>query len=82
MNQQQQQPQLNIDLKNTQKVETPDGNFVVAEGLILRKASKFALGTSEDALIPIPVFYDVKTGKILKDTLPKELVDEYDTVEE
>jgi len=79
---QQQQPQLNIDLKNTQKVETPDGNFVVAEGLILRKASKFALGTSEDALIPIPVFYDVKTGKILKDTLPKELVDEYDTVEE
>jgi hypothetical protein len=79
---QQQQPQLNIDLKNTQKVETPDGNFVVAEGLILRKASKFALGTSEDALIPIPVFYDVKTGKILKDTLPKELVDEYDTIEE
>jgi hypothetical protein len=79
---QQQQPQLNIDLKNTQKVETPDGNYVVAEGLILRKASKFALGTSEDALIPIPVFYDVKTGKILKDTLPKELVDEYDTIEE
>jgi hypothetical protein len=79
---QQQQPQLNIDLKNTQKVETPDGNFVVAEGLILRKASKFALGTSEDALIPIPVFYDVKTGRILKDTLPKELVDEYDTIEE
>jgi hypothetical protein len=79
---QQQQPQLNIDLKNTQKVETPDGNFVVAEGLILRKASKFALGTSEDALIPIPVFYDVKTGKILKDTLPKELVDEYNTIEE
>ena len=79
---QQQQPQLNIDLKNTQKVETPDGNFVVAEGLILRKVSKFALGTSEDALIPIPVFYDVKTGKILKDTLPKELVDEYDTIEE
>jgi len=78
---QQQQPQLNIDLKNTQKVETPDGNYVVAEGLILRKASKFALGTSEDALIPIPVFYDVKTGKILKDTLPKELVDEYDTIE-
>lgn len=77
---QQQPPQLNIDLKNTQKVETPDGNYVVAEGLILRKASKFALGTSEDGLVPIPVFYDVKTGAILKETLPKDLQDEYDTV--
>ncbi len=46
------------DLKNTEKVETPDGNYVVAEGLILRKASRFAVGTAQDALIPIPVFYD------------------------
>ena len=76
----QQPPQLNIDIKNTQKVETPDGNYVVAEGLILRKASKFMTGTAEDALIPIPVFYDVKTGRILTDTLPKELQDDYDTI--
>jgi hypothetical protein len=26
------------------------------------------------------VFYDVKTGAILKETLPKELQDEYDTI--
>ena len=71
---------LNIDLKNTEKVETPDGNYVVSEGLILRKASRFAVGTAQDALIPIPVFYDVKTGAILKETLPKELQDEYDTI--
>jgi hypothetical protein len=76
----QQTPKLNIDLKNTEKVETPDGNYVVAEGLILRKASRFAVGTTQDALIPIPVFYDVKTGAILKETLPKELQDEYDTI--
>ena len=76
----QQPPKLNIDLKNTEKVETPDGNYVVAEGLILRKASRFAVGTAQDALIPIPVFYDVKTGAILKETLPKELQDEYDTI--
>jgi hypothetical protein len=31
----QQPPKLNIDLKNTEKVETPDGNYVVAEGIIL-----------------------------------------------
>ena len=76
----QQTPKLNIDLKNTEKVETPDGNYVVAEGIILRKASRFAVGTDKDALIPIPVFYDVKTGAILKETLPKELQDEYDTI--
>jgi hypothetical protein len=46
----------------------------------LRKASRFAVGTAQDALIPIPVFYDVKTGAILKETLPKELQDEYDTI--
>ena len=71
---------MNIDLKNTETVETPDGNYVVAEGIILRKASRFAVGTAQDALIPIPIFYDVKTGAILKETLPKELQDEYDTI--
>jgi hypothetical protein len=76
----QEQPKLNIDIKNTEKVETPDGNYVVAEGLILRKASRFAVGTEQDAIIPIPVFYDVKTGKILKETLPKEIQDEYDNI--
>jgi hypothetical protein len=74
------QPRLNIDLRNTEKVTTPDGNYVVAEGIILRKASRFAVGTAQDALIPIPIFYDVKTSAILKETLPKEIQDEYDTI--
>jgi hypothetical protein len=74
------QPRLNIDLKNTEKVTTPDGNYVVSEGIILRKASRFAVGTAQDALIPIPIFYDVRTGAILKETLPKEIQDEYDTI--
>ena len=71
------QPRLNINLKNTEIIKSEEGNVVFAEGLILRKASKFAVGTSEDAIIPIPVFYDVVSGKILKDTLPKELQEEY-----
>jgi hypothetical protein len=74
----QEQPRLNINLKNTEIVKSEEGNVVFAEGLILRKASKFMTGTTEDAIIPIPVFYDVVSGKILKDTLPKELQDEYD----
>lgn len=76
MNQQAQQMQMNIDLKNTQKVEF-DGNVLVQEGFVLRKVSKFVTGQSEDGIMPIPVFYDISTGKILKETLPKDLQDDY-----
>ena len=69
---------INIDLKNTTPVISEDGNHVFAEGMILRKVSRFVAGTDEDAVMPIPVFYDVKTGKILLDTLPKDLREEYE----
>ena len=74
---QEQQMKMNIDLKNTQKVEF-DGNVLVGEGFVLRKVSKFVTGQSEDGVMPIPVFYNIATGKILKDTLPKDLQDEYE----
>jgi hypothetical protein len=76
MNQQAQQMQMNIDLKNTEKVEF-DGNVLVGEAFVLRKVSKFVTGQSEDGVMPIPVFYDLVSGKILKETLPKDLQDEY-----
>ena len=76
MNQQAQQMQMNIDLKNTQKLEF-DGQVLVGEGFVLRKVSKFVTGQSEDGIMPIPVFYDITTGKILKETLPKDLQDDY-----
>ena len=69
----QQQMKLNIDFNNTTGVESEDGNVVFQEGFILRRVSKFVTGTQEDGIIPIPVFYDVATGKILKETLPKEI---------
>ena len=72
-----QQPQLNVDLKNTQSIETPNGGVVFQQGVILRKVSKFVVGSNEDAVLPIPVFYDPSTGKILVETLPQELRDEY-----
>jgi hypothetical protein len=74
-----QQPQLspNIDIKNTTAIKSPDGNQVFSEGVVLRKVSKFITGTSEDGVIPIPVFYDVITGKVLVELLPKELRDEF-----
>ena len=66
---------MNIDLKNTESVEHTNGK-VWAQGFIIRKISKFVAGTPEDALMPIPVFYNPETGEILQETLPKELRDE------
>jgi hypothetical protein len=68
---------INIDLTNTQPILSPEGNQVFAEGVILRKISRFVAGTDEDAVMPIPVFYDVLTGKVLVDTLPKDLRAEF-----
>jgi hypothetical protein len=71
------QPKLNIDIKSTTSITSPEGNKLFQEGVILRKVSKFVAGTPEDAVIPVPVFYDVKTGNILIEMLPKELREEF-----
>jgi hypothetical protein len=70
------QPQLNIDLKNTTGIPNSEGGSVFQQGLILRKISKFIAGTPEDAIIPIPIFYDPHTFKIFAEALPKELREE------
>jgi hypothetical protein len=69
---------LNIDIKNTRPITSPEGNQVFAEGVILRKVSRFVTGTQEDGVIPIPIFYDIKTGKVLVELLPKELRAEFE----
>ena len=74
---QQPQTQPNIDLKNTTSIETPEGNKIFNQGVILRKVSKFVVGAKEDAVIPIPVFYDPQTNLILESTIPADLRDEY-----
>ncbi len=74
MQQQVQQPP--IDLKNTTAIKNFDGGVVFQQGVVLRTISKFVMGTDEDALLPIPVFYDPSTKKILKSSVPKELREE------
>jgi hypothetical protein len=74
MEQQVQQPQ--IDLKNTSEVKNFNGESIFQQGVILRKVSRFVTGTDEDALLPIPVFFDPTTKKILTDSVPKELREE------
>lgn len=71
------QPQQpNIDLKNTTGIQNSEGGSVFQQGLILRKISKFIAGTPEDAILPIPVFYDPHTFKIFAEALPRELREE------
>lgn len=74
----QEQLKMNVDIKQSTPMSSAEGNQVFQEAVVLRKLSKFLAGTSEDAVIPIPVFIDVKTGKILIDMLPKELKEEYE----
>jgi hypothetical protein len=74
--QQQQQQGPPIDLKNTSEVKNSEGGSVFQQGVVLRTVSKFITGTDEDALLPIPVFYDSKTGKILESSVPKDLREE------
>jgi hypothetical protein len=74
----QQQLNINVDIKNSTAIKSPEGNQVFQEGVILRKVSKFITGTSEDGIIPIPVFFDVKSGKVLVELLPKELRAEFE----
>ena len=71
---------INVDIKASTPITSSDGNHIFTEGVILRKISKFAAGTSEDAIVPIPCFYDVATGKVLVELLPKELRDEYASI--
>ena len=69
-----QQPQ--IDLSTTKAMLNTEEGILFKQGVILRTVSKFVTGTSEDALIPIPVFYDQATGKVLEASIPKELREE------
>ena len=72
----QQQPQMNLDLSKTTAIDTPSGGKIWQQGMILRKVSKFITGTPDDAIVPIPIFYDPETGTILEDTIPQELREE------
>ena len=58
----QQNMNLNVDLKSTTAIEGEDGNHIFQE---------------EDAVMPIPVFFDTVSGKVLESTIPVDLRDEY-----
>jgi len=68
---------INLDLSKTTEILTQTGSPVWSQGVVLRKVSRFVTGTAEDAIIPIPVFYDPQSGEICQETLPRELREYY-----
>ena len=68
---------MNIDFKNTTMIEGFDGGHLFGQAFVLRKVSKFVAGTDEDARMALPVFYDIETKKIIVDSLPKEIREDY-----
>ena len=76
---------LNVKLdlaKDTKPVYSEDGNMIFEEKVIFRKISRFLTGQQEDTMLPITVFIDVKTGKPLKELLPKQLWSEFGYTED
>ena len=69
--------QPNVKLEDTTSFETPNGNKIFQQGVLIRSVSKFVAGTDEDAVMPIPVFFCPDTKKIVGLTLPPEIRDEY-----
>ena len=69
------QPQ--VKLEDTTSYETPEGNKIFQQGVLLRSVSKFVAGTDEDAVMPIPVFFCPDTKKLVGLTLPPEIREEY-----
>ena len=63
-----------------QPIEGFNGEKLFGQAFIIRKISKFVVGGNEDALMPIPVFYDLESKKILIDSIPKDIREEYEDI--
>ena len=64
-------PQIKVNFEDSTPVFSDKGNMVFVPGYFLRKISKFIAGTDEDSLIPVQIFYDVKTGMPLLESVPE-----------
>jgi uncharacterized Zn finger protein len=64
---------MNVALKDTIPIICEEcGHSVFQEGVLLRKISRFVTGTSQDALMPIPVFTCSKCGHVNEEFMPKD----------
>jgi len=75
MNNNQQAQPLMADLTTSTALDTWSGSQIWAKGYILRTIP----GDDGDNLIPFEVFFDPISGRILDNTLPEEIREEYQT---
>lgn len=75
---------INISLDKTTEITCKHcNNNIFTEGILLRKISKFLIGSAQDGLIPINVMICMKCSSILEETLPPQLrTDFVEVVEE
>jgi len=66
----------NLDFSKTEPLETYSGEILWQSGYIIRKVPKEVSGLDQETIVPIQVFYDPKTGKILDNTLPPNIREE------
>lgn len=69
-----QQMKLNIAIDKTTAVVCENcENQTFTEALLLRRASRFLTGTSQDGIVPVPTFVCTKCGHVNDEFYPKEL---------
>jgi|TARA_R110001592_G_scaffold229881_1_gene486544 hypothetical protein len=66
----------NLDFSRTEPLETWSGEILWQSGYIIRKVPKEVSGLDQETIVPIQVFYDPKTGRILDNTLPPSIREE------
>ena len=68
------QPKINIDLSQTTELICDEcQGKIFTEGVMIRKVSRFIVGSTKDTMVPVGVFYCVKCGHVNEDMLPVEL---------
>jgi len=67
------QQKIMLDLNQTTPIKDNKGNQIWDEGFLLRKVPGILVGSKDPQVYPIPIFYNVETKEILKDSVPKQL---------
>lgn len=71
---QNQQMKLNVSLDKTTPVSCDKcGCEAFQSALMLRKVSKFLVGTQQDGLVPLEIFACAACGHVNEEFLPKEI---------
>ena len=77
------QQQINITIDKTDEVKCNScENNIFIPGFLLRKASRFITGGTQDTLIPIEVMVCSKCGGVNEELIPPALRNQYTEFEE